>query len=240
MFVELLLKVNLHVVEAGHHFIGLNLCFRDTLRTNDALRVAYQDLKMKLANDPINFERIAGRFPRYTLLKHDWINGVLDGAGYKALSVVRCTHFREWEAYHRIRTEQIFTPINVKYNPNHPTIGNENHHHFVCMHGTKIVSVAHIEFLDGNEAALRSLATDEPFKCQGYGRHLLGFLECWLMHHGKKVLKMHANLNAIAFYQKLGYTEIPHTHYWDDAGIGGAYTDMWKHFQKAFHHNKHT
>ena len=221
-------KVNLHVVEPDHHFIVLNLCFRDTLRTNDVLRIAYQDLKTRLGNDPINFERIAGRFPRYTLLKHDWINSVLDAAGYDALGLVRCIHFREWEAYHRIRTEQIFTPINVKYDPNHPTIRDENHHHFVCIHGTKIVSVAHIEFLNDHEAALRSLATDEPFKCKGYGRHLMELVERWLTHHDRTVLKMHANLNAIDFYKKLGYMDIPKDQYWNGPCISVEFSDMWK------------
>ncbi|MES2252408.1 MAG: GNAT family N-acetyltransferase [Pseudomonadota bacterium] len=181
-------KVNLHVVEQGHHFLALNLCFRNTLCTNDSVRIAYQDLKTRLTNDPVNFERVAGRFPRYTLEKHNFINDVLDAAGYEALSVVRCTHYREWDAYHRIRNEQIFAPINVKYDPNHLTISDANHHHFVCMHGTKIVSVAHVEFLNNHEAALRSLATDEPFKCKGYGRHLMKLLERWLTHHDRTVL----------------------------------------------------
>jgi GrpB-like predicted nucleotidyltransferase (UPF0157 family)/GNAT superfamily N-acetyltransferase len=180
-------KVNLHVVEPGHHFIANTLCFRDTLRTHDDLRIAYQDLKTRLAGDPLNFERIAGRFPRYTLLKHDWINGVLDKAGYQALGLVRCTHFREWDAYHRIRTEQIFTPINVTYDLNHSTIMDANHHHCVLLHGTKIVSIAHIEFLNDHEAALRSLATDEPFKCKGYSQYLMEYVERWLTRHDRRV-----------------------------------------------------
>lgn len=103
-------KVNLHVVEGDHHFIALNIYFRDYLRENAAHRLAYQNLKTNLAADPVNFERISGRFPRYTLEKHDFINGVLDQSGYNALGIVRCMHYREWEAYHRIRDEQIFAP----------------------------------------------------------------------------------------------------------------------------------
>lgn len=221
-------KVNLHVVENDHHFIGLNICFRNYLRENTAQRLEYQNLKTNLAADPINFERISGRFPRYTLEKHSFINNVLDQAGYDALGVVRCMHYREWEAYHRIRDEQIFAPINVKYDQNHPTINDTNHYHFALLHGTKIVSVAHIEFLEGNEAALRSVATDEPFKCKGYGRNLMEFLERWLTHHGRTVLKMHANLNVIDFYRKLGYTDIPKDQYWNDPCISSEFLDIWK------------
>lgn len=221
-------KVNLHVVEKDHHFLRLNLCFRDFLRANEGCRLAYQDLKTKLASDSINFERISGRFPRYTLEKHNFINNVLDQAGYNALGVVRCLHYREWKAYHRVRIEQIFAPINVKYDPNHPTITDPNHHHFVLLHGIKIVSVAHVEFLNNHEAALRSLATDEPFKRKGYGRHLMEFLERWLTHYDKTIFKMHANLNAINFYKKLGYTDIPLNQHWNDVCVSDKFSDIWK------------
>ncbi len=185
-------RVNLHVVEPGHHFIAINQYFIKALCTNDALRIAYQELKTRLANDPVNFERVSGRFPRYTLEKHRFINDVLDAAGYDTLGVVCCTHYREWQAYHRIQAEQIFTPIGVKYDSDHPTLTDPNHHHFLLLRGTTIVSVAHIEFLNNHEAALRSLATDEPFKRKGYARHLMAFLERWLTHQDRGIIKMHA------------------------------------------------
>jgi GrpB-like predicted nucleotidyltransferase (UPF0157 family) len=173
-------KVNLHVVEAGHHFIALNLCFRDHLRANDSIRIAYQELKMRLAHDPINFERIAGRFPRYTLEKHDFINGVLDAAGYNALGVVRCTHYREWEAYHQIRTQH------AECDKNDPTLSDPDHYHFVLLHGTTIVAAAHVEWTNANEACIQSIPTDKAVQSNGYEDYLRGFLERWIIYHEKK------------------------------------------------------
>lgn len=72
-----ILKVNLHVVEPGHGFINLNLCFRDYLRSNEKARIAYEDVKHRLVQDPINFERVNGGFPRYTLEKERYLHQVL-------------------------------------------------------------------------------------------------------------------------------------------------------------------
>ena len=131
---------------------------------------------------------------------------------------------REWSAYHRIRKAQIFDPIGVLYDPHHPTITAPHHHHFVLYQGTHIVSVAHVELLNEQEAALRSLATDVPFQRQGYGAQAMGILEKWIRSQGRSILKMHARLSAVPFYQKLGYREMP----FDDPCIQEHFTNLGK------------
>ncbi|WP_016916907.1 GNAT family N-acetyltransferase [Rickettsia honei] len=86
---------------------------------------------------------------------------------------MRCTHYSEWKEYHRIRAEQIFDTINVKYDSNHRTITAENHYHFVLYKRVKIVATAHIEFFNENELALRSLAVDRPYQNQGFGKYTM-------------------------------------------------------------------
>jgi GrpB-like predicted nucleotidyltransferase (UPF0157 family) len=213
---------HVHIFEQNSLEIERHLKFRDWMRNHISDREAYAQLKINLA------QQFPNDIMSYCLGKDEFIASIDAKAGYDGIRIVKALTEREWQAYHRIRTEQIFNPINVKYDPNHPTITDINHHHFVCIHGTKIVSVAHIEFLNNHEAALRSLATDEPFKCKGYGRHLMELLEKWLTHHDRTVLKMHANLNAIDFYKKLGYTDIPKDQHWNDACISAEFIDMWK------------
>lgn len=217
-------KVNLHVVEKDHGFIALNLCFRDYLRDNERERQAYEDLKYHLIQDPTSFERIGGRFPRYTLEKDAFIKKILDEAGFKGLMVNFCTHYREWETYHRIRETQIFTPINVPYDRQPPSIGAENHYHMVLYQGTQIVAAAHVEFLNQEDSALRSMAIDAPYQRQGFGTQMMIFLEKWLAHHGRITLKMHARLSAEPFYRKLGYEEMA----FDDPSIQAQYVDLGK------------
>ncbi len=182
-------KVNLHVVEADHHFLTLNLCFRDYLKTNDDARLAYQQLKTTLANNPYNFERIEGRFPRYTLEKHAFINTILDQAGYDSFGIARCTHYREWEAYYRIRNGQATAPTSIPWDPNHPSIKDPNHFHFVLLHGTIITAIAHVDYGEAHKAMLRALFVDTPFIGKGHDDYMLAFLKRWAAHHRHEIFK---------------------------------------------------
>ncbi|MFY9590336.1 GNAT family N-acetyltransferase [Rickettsia endosymbiont of Halotydeus destructor] len=143
---------------------------------------------------------------------------------YKSIRLTYCAHFNEWEEYHRIRKEQIFDPINVEYNSNHPTINADNHYHFILYKGLQIVATAHIEFLNENEAALRSLATDKPYQNQGFGTNMMQLLEKWLKNQNIKALKMHARVSAEIFYRKLKYINME----FDDISIQKNYVDLGK------------
>ena len=66
-------KVNLHVVEADHGFIDLNLCFRDYLRSHDDIRDQYTELKQTLVKNPPSHQKVNGAFYGYTLGKNDFI-----------------------------------------------------------------------------------------------------------------------------------------------------------------------
>jgi GNAT superfamily N-acetyltransferase len=69
----------------------------------------------------------------------------------------------------------------------------------------QIVSGAAVEFFNIKTAALRSLATDEPFKKQGYGSIMMELLEKWIRILGGKAIQLHADLKTESFYRKLGY-----------------------------------
>lgn len=116
-------------------------------------------------------------------------------------------NYKEWQDYHRISKEQIFDPINVKYDPKHPSITNDNNYHFILFNETKVVTIAHIEFLNETDVALRKLATDLKFQSQGYGKLMLSLLEEWLKDQNIKLVKMHARMSAENFYRKLGYQD---------------------------------
>ncbi|WP_395477397.1 GNAT family N-acetyltransferase [Rickettsia endosymbiont of Pantilius tunicatus] len=138
--------------------------------------------------------------------------------------LTRCTNDREWQEYHRIRAEQIFEPINVEYDTNHPSITASNHYHFVLYKAKEIVATAHIEFLNENEAALRSLAVDKPHQKQGFGKYMMQLLEKWLRDQNIKILKMHARISAETFYHKLGYIDME----FNDVSIQKNYIDLGK------------
>ncbi len=160
-------EVNLHIYETDNSEIELNILFREYLRNNPKICVVYAELKKKLASEQSANQSNSGFLSGYTLGKNDIIREFLQQAGFAGCRLMHCTHYAEWDTYHKIREEQIFRPINLSYDRNHPTFKLDNHFHFVFYKGVEIVSVAHVEFLNNSEASLRTLATDEPYKIKG-------------------------------------------------------------------------
>lgn len=209
---------NVHIFEEGNTEIDRHLKFRDWMRNNEDDRNAYAHLKIKLAAE----------FPNdiysYCVGKDNFINEIDRKAGWNGYRLVTAATIKEWQEYHRIRREQIFEPINIIYDENHPTITAPDHYHFVLYKGINIVSIAHVEFLNASEAAIRSLATDEPYKMLGHAKHLMQLIEKWIKSQGRKVIKLHANPMAENFYRKLGYDNVE----FDDVSISKDTIDLGK------------
>lgn len=203
------LRVNLHVVEKDHGFIGLNVCFRDYLRDTPEAADRYGKLKQDLAANPENYVRANGNFGRYTLEKDAIIKALLREARYDGVAINFCTHFSEWEAYHRIKKSEIFDSTEFDYDPNHPSTTSQQDFHFVMYVGVEIAAIAHVELMGDGVAALRAIATDSHFRRKGYGSILLTFIERWLKHQGFGTIKLHADRSAEMFYRSLEYVEMP-------------------------------
>lgn len=202
------LRINLHVVEKDHGFIGLNLCFRDYLRDTPEAADRYGKLKQDLAANPENYVRANGNFGRYTLEKDAIIKALLREARYDGVAINFCTHFSEWEAYHRIKKSEIFDSTAFEYDPNHLSTTSQHDFHFVMYVGVEITAIAHVELMGDGVAALRAIATDPHFRRKGYGSILLTLVEHWLKHQGFGIIKLHADRSAELFFRCFGYVEM--------------------------------
>ena len=198
------LDINLHIFEEDNPEIELNLLFRDYLRNNPKACAEYAALKMDLVGQEALHKKNGNMFTGYNLGKNDFIQKILKLAGFNRLLFKYCAHHAEWEAYYS-RQEQIFTRMEVEYDPNHYCISDPQHKHFVLYKGTDIVGVAHIEFLSLSDAALRPFAIDEPYQNQGFGSEFLTLIERWVKSQGRSVIRLNAEPRAIPFYQRLGY-----------------------------------
>jgi len=216
--------INLHVYEELNPEIELNILFRDFLRNCQISCAKYAKLKRDLLSNKSAHEKNNSRSTGYNLGKNDFIKKIMNQPGFGGLCFRPCQHYLELQEYHRIRIEQIFAPINVDYDENHPSLTLDNHYHFVLYKGTKIVCVAHVEFLNKYESAIRSLATDEPHKKNGYGTYMMKMLEKWIKSQRHNIIKIHANPNAEKFYRKLGYDDIE----FDDVSISEETIDLEK------------
>ncbi len=216
--------INLHVYEEHNPEIELNILFRDFLRNCQTSCAEYASLKKNLLANKSSHEKNNSRSTGYNLGKNDFIKKIINQTGFAGLCFRPCQHYLELQEYHRIRREQIFAPIKVVYDENHPSLTLDNHFHFILYKGTKIICVAHVEFLNDRQAAIRSLATDEPHKRNGYGTHMMKLLERWIKSKGYDIIRIHAALRAEHFYRKLGYTDMD----FDDVSISKEIIDLGK------------
>lgn len=200
-------KVNLHVVEAGHGFIDLNLRFRDFLKMHDDARQAYQDLKLQIVKHPSAGERLPSGIPRYTLAKDQFIKSVLEKAGYDGLMINFCVHDREWQVARSLRQKYFFDHVPIQ-DPYTWTFDHPDHAHLVLYKGTEIVGYAHIQLWSDQRAALRIIVIDESFRNQRLGSFFLTFCEQWLKQKGFKALVTQSSPAAESFYHALSYEEM--------------------------------
>ena len=188
---------NVHVFEQGSTEIDRHLKFRDWMRKYPDDLNSYAKIKIELA------EKFPSDIRAYCLGKEDFINNIDIQTGWNGFQFVNAATPQEWEHYHRIKKIQIFDPLNIVYDSNHPTITANNCFHFVLLKNSNIVSVVMVEFLNQKEASIRSLATDEQ---------------------EKTVIKLHANPDAESFYRKLGYIDMK----FDDISVSEDTIDLGK------------
>ena len=147
-------NINLHVFEENHPEIALNLLFRDYLIANPSSLREYAKIKQDLMLDESSYHKQEGQmFANYSLGKADFITNTLIAAGYKGRRFLKVAHKAEWDAYQRIKKQQVFDSSAAQ------TIAADQHHHFILSVGMQIVAISHIELLGKTEAKIKALAT---------------------------------------------------------------------------------
>lgn len=155
-------KVNLHVCEAGHGFINLNLSFRDWLRGHDDDRDEYGRLKIGLSKQQDAGLKSEGSLNKYCLAKDSFIKDVLRRSGYRECTVNFCMHHDEWKAVKQLcqshfEQEEVAIPLD-----------QEGQEHFVLYKGADVVGYAHLEKMPEDNAMVRIIiapnALEDYFK----------------------------------------------------------------------------
>lgn len=202
------IDINLHVYEKGHPEIELNLVFRDYLRAHPKERDEYALLKENLLKERASYEKNNSMFTGYNLGKDAFIRKVLKAANFNRIRMVKCTHYAEWDAAKHLRQEYFFSPLGIA-DPYTWTFDHNDHLHLVLYQGVKIIGYAHIQLWQDRRAAWRIIVIDEPYRSQGYGSQFLFLCEQWLKKQGIHSLHDEARPEAVFFYKKNGYVEMP-------------------------------
>ena len=200
-------KINLHVVEPGHGFIGLNLFFRNYLRKHEDAKTSYSQLKENLLSNPKSYEIAANQFTFYNLGKNSFIKSILAKAGWDGITMNLCTHTEEWAIIQHFRNKYFFIPQKIE-DPYKWTFNHSNHKHLVLYLGSEIIGYVHLELLQDLKAAIRIMVIDEAKRNNNYGSHFLMLCESWLRKLGYKSLYAGSNISSLEFYKKNNYAEM--------------------------------
>jgi len=204
--------INLHLYEEGHPEIELNLLFRDYLRRDSKAREEYAALKEALLKEKSSYEKNNSPFTGYNLGKDAFIRKILKAANFDRVRIVKCTHNAEWDFAKRVRQKYFFDPLSITDPYSDPyswTFDHKDHAHLILYQGVEMVGYGHIQFWPEGRAALRILVIDERFRNQGFGSHFLQLCEQWLKKQGVRTLHEEARADALPFYRKNGYSEMP-------------------------------
>ena len=201
------MDVNLHVYEAGHPEIELNLLFRDYLREHPEARDEYARLKFKLVEDRASSEIKNSMFNGYNLGKDAFIHKILRVTNFNRLRIMRCIHHAEWKMAKSLRQKYFFDPQGI-LDPYTWTFGHDEHIHLILYLGVEIIGYAHIQLWTDHRAALRIFVVDEPYRRHGFGSQFLQLCEQWLRKQGVHSLHDEARPEAVKFYRKNGFSEM--------------------------------
>lgn len=117
----------------------------------------------------------------------------------------------DWEAYHRIRFEQIhqrYCPEWV-YDPEDPEEKCLNNFPLVFRKegSDQVIGTVRIDLLPKNEASFRWIGIDPAFVRQGFGTKMLQLAERFVQERGRKVIRIPATAQSMPFAYHLGYKE---------------------------------
>ena len=203
-----MVDVNLHLYEEGHAEIELNLMFRDYLRANHSVRDEYAVLKHELLQNPDSFKKNNSMFTGYNLGKNAFISDILQKAGFNRLRMVRAVHYNEVEAAKNFRQKYFFDKAQVE-DPYLWTFSHIDHEHLILYKGTVIVGYVHLQWWPEHRVAMRIIVVDENKRNMRYGSEFIILIERYLRSKGYKSVHAESTPEALGFYQKHGYSEMP-------------------------------
>jgi GrpB-like predicted nucleotidyltransferase (UPF0157 family)/GNAT superfamily N-acetyltransferase len=210
---------NVHIYEQDHAEIQRYLKFRDWMRTHDADREAYSNLKKNLS------KKYPNDISQYVFGKDAFVALIDSKTGATGNRIVQALTPREWETARYFRQHYFFDKASIG-DPYTWTFNHQDHIHLILYQASVIVGYAHVQLWPKARAALRIIVIDEPYRNKGIGSQFLISIEKWLKQ--KEILSLHiqSSQEAYPFYFQHHYTEMsfndPHnnTTYPSDVDMG--------------------
>lgn len=78
-------------------------------------------------------------------------------------------------------------------------------HHLVCLDGDNVVGVILMRPVNAHVIKMRQVAVEAGDQRKGIGTRMVLFAEGFCREKGYSTIEMHARLEAVPFYERLGY-----------------------------------
>ena len=109
------------------------------------------------------------------------------------------------EEYFRLRWRVLREPLGLARGAERDELDHAAFHVTVRDRDDRLLGIGRLHFNDENEAQIRFMATEPKRRRRGVGRAVLARLEEIAAKHGKTRIVLHARLEAIGFYERVGY-----------------------------------
>jgi len=196
------LNINLHIFQENDPEIELNLCFRDYLRENVAVREKYAKLKLELMNSSATHQK-NNMYSDYTLGKNKFIQEALISRKFKRIRLVIGTHHSEIAEIKKIRN-QVKANL-AKIDQDLWTLLSDRHYHTLLYKGLNIVAYAHVEFLANNNVCIPMIATTtNDFAME---KELIILLNKWFILENKQLIFIRVNPSKLENYIEQGFIQ---------------------------------
>lgn len=113
-----------------------------------------------------------------------------------------------YEQLVELRYKVLLEPLGLKFLDSHRD-KEINYLHIGCIENLddKLIGGLMLIPLDNQTIRMMQVAVDTKYQGEGVGRELVKYAETRAKNAGYKKIIMHAMLNVIGFYEKLGYTQ---------------------------------
>lgn len=127
---------------------------------------------------------------------------------YKTITPVTASDF---ENYYKCRWELLRKPWNQPVGSERDEIEDSSIHRMVVCNNNAI-AVGRLHYIASTTAQIRYLAVKKTYQRQGVGKAIYSCLEEEARNNHVKLIILNARENAVAFYEKLGFTIVKKTY----------------------------
>ena len=110
-----------------------------------------------------------------------------------------------WETA-ELRNTVLRKPIGLEFSAD-DVQAEEGYRHLACYWDDTLVACLMLDPLENGDIRMRQLAVVPKLQRRGIGQALVEYAETWASSAGYRRMVLHARETAVAFYEKLGYSQ---------------------------------